>query len=59
MFHTVTAVLPSPMALPTACASGPVTTSDSATSATRMTAMRVMRICSGRSFQNGRPSPIS
>ena len=59
MFQTVTAVLPRPMALPTACASGPVTTRESATSATSTTAIRVMTICSGRSFQNGRPSPIS
>ena len=59
MLQTVTRVSLSPIALPMALASGPLTTSATATTAMRMTAISVMRICSGRSFQNGRPSPIS
>ena len=50
MFQIVTAVPPSPICFPIASASGPETTSAMRTSA---------RTCSGRSFQNGRPSGFS
>ena len=59
MFHTVTGMEPSPIASPTAVASGPLTTRPSSTSATRTTAIRVTSSCTGRSFQTGRPSPTS
>ncbi len=59
MFHTFTAVAPSPTAFPTALAAGPVSTSPSATRAVRRTVMRVTTSIVGRSFQIGRPSSIS
>ena len=60
MFHTSTAVEPRPIASPTACAAGPVSTSASATAAASSTsATRVTSSISGRSFQIGRPSRIS
>jgi len=59
MLKIVTAVPPSPTALPTDFASGPEITSESATIAVSRTIASVTRICSGRSFQNGRPSSTS
>ena len=57
MFQTVTAVLPRPIGSPTACASGPVTTSATAR-APPQDGARVTTSCSGRSFQKGRPSGL-
>ena len=59
MFQTVTAVSPRPTSSPTARASGPVTTIEIATSASSSTIATVITICSGRRFQNGRPSSTS
>ena len=50
---------PSPTTSPIDWASGPETMSISSTKATSSTAIRVISSMSGRSFQNGRPSPIS
>ena len=54
-----TAVLPMPSGPATAVTMGPVSTSATATSASRTSITSVTRICSGRSFQNGRPSGVS
>jgi hypothetical protein len=59
MSQTSVAVLPIPIALPTSSTTGPVRTRESATSASRMTMIRVTSSCSGRSFRNGRPSGVS
>ncbi len=59
MLHTVTAVEPRPMTLPTASASGPVTTTASAAITMRISMSSVTSICSGRSFQIGRASTVS
>ena len=59
MFQTVTAVEPMPIALPTAVAAGPVSTSASATAATSTSGDERDEEHHGRSFQNGRPSRIS
>ena len=50
MFQTVTAVSPTPMADPTAWATGPDTTRASATSAASTTAIRVTSSITGRSL---------
>ena len=60
MFQIVTAVSPSPIAL--ADRLGQRAADDqrrATTSASISTITSVTRICSGRSFQNGRPSSIS
>ena len=59
MSQTATAVLPRPTTSPTVSASGPVTTTATAHSASSRTMTIVMPSCSGRTFQNGRPSGIS
>ena len=59
MFQIVVAVLDSPIGSATASTIGPVRTRPRATSASRITIARVTSICSGRSFQNGRPSGVS
>ena len=56
IFQMVTAVEPKPISLPMASASGPVTTSAIRTRAKSIVIPRVTSTCSGRSFQNGRPS---
>jgi hypothetical protein len=45
--------------LPTALASGPLTTSAMRITASSSTMVIVTRICSGRNFQKGRPSCTS
>ena len=59
MSQIVVAVLPIPSGSATASTIGPVSTSASATSASSTTMTNVTTICSGRSFQNGRPSGVS
>ena len=59
MFHVVTAASPRPTASPIALATGPVTISESTTSAAISTSTSVTRIWSGFSSQNGRPSSRS
>ncbi len=56
MFQALTAVPWMPSGSATASTIGPVSTSDSATRETSTTITSATRICSGRSFQNGRPS---
>ena len=48
-----------PIGPATASTSGPVITIPTASSASSRTITRVTAICSGRSFQNGRPSGVS
>ena len=60
MSQTVTAVSPAPITSPTSSASGPA--DDDARepiAASSRISTSVIPICSGRSFQNGRPSSIS
>ena len=57
--QTVTAVSLRPTAPPIASATGPVTTSEITTRAASRTSTSVTSSCSGRSFQNGRPSSRS
>ena len=59
MLKSVTASLPIPISSPTARAIGPVITIPIATSVISSTTSRVIATCSGRSFQNGRPSLTS
>ncbi len=59
MFHTVTTVEPSPIALPTASAAGPVMTRPTATAPASTMVTSVTSSIIGRSFQMGRPSSIS
>ena len=59
MSQIVRAVLQKPSSPPTASTTGPVSTSATATSASRMIITRVTRICSGRSLKNERPSGVS
>ncbi len=48
-----------PIASPASLAIGPVSTSASSSSVSISTIASVTATCSGRSFQNGRPSPVS
>jgi hypothetical protein len=57
--HSVTAVLPTPSASPTAVASGPDTTRATAVRATSTMQTKVMKSWSGSFFQKGRPSSTS
>jgi hypothetical protein len=57
--HAVTATSESPVALPTASARGPETTSAGAVIATSAMQTSVTSSWSGLSFQNGRPSSTS
>ena len=59
MFQTSTAVSPIPSGSAIASTTGPVRTRPSASSAISTIIARVTAICSGRSFQNGRPSGVS
>ena len=59
MLQTWTAWSPRPIWSPIDSASGPETTSMRSTSATSTMATSVIRSMTGRSFQKGRPSPIS
>ena len=59
MFQTSTAVEPIPSGLATALTTGPVSTSESASRVTSTIIAKVTSSCSGRSFQNGRPSGVS
>ena len=59
MFQTSTAVPPRPIGPATASTTGPVRTRPTASSAIMTIIARVTAICSGRSFQNGRPSGVS
>ena len=59
MFQIVCAVEPIPSGPATALTTGPVSTTASSTVASRMIITSVIRICSGLSFQNGRPSGVS
>ena len=59
MFQTVTAVEPTPSGPATASTTGPVRTSPTTSITPSRTIARVTAICSGRSFQNGRPSRVS
>ena len=59
MFQTSTAVSPRPIGPATASTTGPVRTRPRASSAIRTTITSVTASCSGRSFQNGRPSGVS
>ena len=59
MSQIVVAVLESPIGSATASTIGPVRTRPRATIAISRIIARVTSICSGRSFQNGRPSGVS
>ena len=60
MFQMSTAVEPMPSGSATALTIGPVSTSaDGDRASTRMIITSVTSSCSGRSFQNGRPSGVS
>ena len=59
MSQIVSAVSPTPIESPTASTTGPVSTSETATSANRMIRTRVTASCSGRSLKNPRPSGVS
>ena len=59
MLKMVTAVPSTPKILPTSEASGPLTTMAMALTATSRRRTSVIPTCSGRSFQNGRPSSVS
>ena len=59
MSQIETAVEPMPRGPATAETMGPVSTIASATAASITTMTSVTRICSGRSFQKGRPSGVS
>ena len=59
MSQTVVAVEPIPSGSATASTTGPVRTIARATNASIRIITSVTRICSGRSFQNGRPSGVS
>ncbi len=56
--QTVTAVPSRPNSSPTRSASGPVTTTAIALTATSRIRNSDIASCNGRSFQNGRPSSI-
>ncbi len=57
--QTVSAVSPTPIAPPTASTTGPVSTSAKQIAASMITITKVIRICSGRSLKNERPSGVS
>ena len=59
MLKTVCAVEPIPSGPATAETTGPVRTSPSSTAASSRIITSVTSSCSGRSFQNGRPSGVS
>ena len=59
MFQTSTAVSLRPIGEAIASTTGPVRTRPTASSAISRIIASVTAICSGRSFQNGRPSGVS
>ena len=54
--QALSAESPIPSSLPTASASGPLSTRANSKTATTATTVSVISTCSGRSFQNGRSS---
>jgi hypothetical protein len=57
-FQIATAVEPTPSGSATASTTGPLSTSPMTSITPSRTIVSVTAICSGRSFQNGRPSRV-